>query len=278
MVGMDSSHSYDLEAYARRVSYRGPLEPSLGVLQDLAMAHSTSVPFENLSVLLGHGIDLRPEAIETKLVGQRRGGYCFEQNGLMLGILRQIGFQVTPLAGRVRLELPRSVTPPRTHLFLLVQIDGDRWFFDVGVGGSSLTAPVLWKLDEPQETPHDQRRIIFEGGKYFHQILMGDAWADVYEFTGEPMEEIDRKVANWWTSTNKNSKFHQGLMAAIATPDGTRKGIMNRRFLHRHGADVLHASTIQTSEELLDVLKTEFGLEFEPGTRFSSGERPWPTN
>jgi N-hydroxyarylamine O-acetyltransferase len=278
MVGMDSSHAYDLEAYARRVDYCGPLEPSLAVLQDLAKAHATSVPFENLSVLLGHGIDLRAEALEAKLVGQRRGGYCFEQNGLMLGILRQIGFQVTPLAGRVRLESPRSVTPPRTHLFLLVEIDGDRWFFDVGVGGCSLTAPIQWKLDEPQETPHDRRRIIFEEGKYFHQILMGDAWADVYEFTGEPMAEIDREVANWWTSTNQNSKFHKGLMAAIAMPDGTRKGIMNRRFLHRRGAEVLHESTIETSEQLLEVLGSEFGLEFESGTRFGSGDKPWPTN
>ena len=195
----------------------------------------------------------------------------------MLQVLQQIGFAVSPLAGRVRLESPRTVLPPRTHLFLSVEIDGQNWFFDVGVGGYSLTAPIRWVLDEPQETPHETRRIIEEDGKYFHQVWTGSIWQDVYEFSGEAMPEIDRQVANWWTSTNPTSKFSQNLFVAIAQSDGTRKGLANRKFLHRRGPEVLRGAEINSADALLEILSTEFGLHFPPGTRFGSGERAWPT-
>jgi N-hydroxyarylamine O-acetyltransferase len=159
----------------------------------------------------------------------------------------------------------------------VVELDCEKWFFDVGVGGYSLTAPIRWRLHEPQETPHETRRIIEEEGRYFHQVWTGSIWQDVYEFLGDPMPEIDRQVANWWTSTNPNSKFSQNLFVAIAQPDGTRKGLANRKFIHRRGPEILRETEIATADALLEVLSTEFGLHFPSGTRFGSGERAWPT-
>lgn len=274
---MATPHLFDLDAYANRIGYVGPLEPTLPVLTALAERHAKSVPFENLSILLGQPVELSPAALERKLVTERRGGYCFEQNGLMLGILGQIGFEVTALAGRVRLDRPREFLPPRTHLFLNAHLDEEDWLFDVGVGGFSLTSPIRRHADGGQETLHETRRIVFEEGRFFHQAWTGEAWIDVYEFTGEAMPEIDREIGNWWTSTSPQSKFSDNLFAARAGENGERYGILNDRFIHRRGAEVLETVTIESADQLLEILRREFGLEFPAGTRFGSGEKPWPT-
>lgn len=273
-----TDHVYQLDAYGERIGYAGPWEPTLAVLRQIQFRHTCSIPFENLDILLGQPISLNPADLERKLIHDRRGGYCFEQNGLMLGILRQIGFAVTPRAGRVRLEFSeRSHIPPRTHLFLTVEIDGQPWIFDAGVGGASLTAPIRYEVGSQTETPHDVRTISQDGGRNFHQLRTGDTWKDVYEFTGEEMPEIDREVSNWWTSTSPNAKFSKNLMAAIARPDGTRAGILNRQFLVRRGNDVIETRPIDSADHLLELLGTEFGLQFPAGTRFGIGDQPWPT-
>lgn len=274
---MATEHVYDLDAYANRIGYSGTLEPTLPVLQALAERHSQSVPFENLSILLGQPVELSPAALERKLVTERRGGYCFEQNGLMLGILHQIGFAVTPLAGRVRLDRPRDFVPPRTHLFLNVHLEGEDWLFDVGVGSFGLTSPIRRHAEGGQDTLHETRRIVLEEERYFHQAWTGEEWIDVYEFTGETMPEIDREIGNWWTSTSPQSKFSENLFAARAGENGERRGILNDRYTRRRGAEVLEVVTMTSADQLREILGREFGLEFPAGTRFGSGDKPWPT-
>src|SRR5712672_3146723 len=127
----------DLDSYFARIGYTGPRNPTLEVLNSIAEAHIQSIPFENLDVLLRRSISLEPAAIFQKLVLDRRGGYCFEQNGLLLEILSTMGFQVAPLSARVRWQRPRDFTPPRTHVFLCAAINGESWLVDVGVGGLS---------------------------------------------------------------------------------------------------------------------------------------------
>ena len=270
----------NLDAYLERIHYAGPLEPKISVLRDILVAHSCSIPFENLDVLLGRGISLDDDDIERKLVNHRRGGYCFEQNSLLLRVLSAIGFSVSPLSARVRLNLSRETTPPRTHLFLGVQIDEVHWLADVGVGGLSPTGPFqLDLLDVEQPTPHESRRIICEAQfplpRFFHQAKLDNTWVDVYEFTREGMPEIDREVSNCWTSTHKNSKFRRNLFAGLARPDGTRISINNCEFTHRRGTAVLKRFEIEHPEQLLQTLEDYFGLRFPVGTRFKWPGAPW---
>ena len=133
MNGLGSS---DLDAYFERIGYSGPCEPTLGVLNAITLAHTSAIPFENLDVLLGRPIALDPASLVDKLVRRRRGGYCFEQNGLLLIVLEALGFQAVPISARVRWQRPRDFTPPRTHLFLRVELDGESWLADVGIGRS----------------------------------------------------------------------------------------------------------------------------------------------
>lgn len=261
---------FDLDAYCARIGYDGPREASLPVLHALTAAHAQAIPFENLDVLLGHRISLEPAALADKLVVRRRGGYCFEQNGLFLHVLQELGFRVAPLSARVRLDRPRDFTPARTHLFLRVELNGESWLTDVGVGALSLTCAIRLVTNVEQSTPHETRRIVHEDGRYFHQARLGDAWADVYEFTLEEMPRIDREVSNWFTSTHPESHFRNRLLVARAAPNGVRLTVLNDVFSVRQPDGHAEKRPLQSPDELLDVLATHFGLSFPSGTRFGA--------
>ncbi len=271
----------DLDAYFARIGYRGTRTPSIEVLHALTAAHTQSIPFENLDVLLGCPIELDVPSLFRKLVTDRRGGYCFEQNGLFLHVLGEIGFDVKPLSARVRLLRPRDYLPPRTHVFLRVEIAGEVWLTDVGVGGASLTAAIRFDPEAgEQTTPHDTRRQVREGGVSFHQVRYGTEWNDVYEYTSEEMPLVDRTLANWYTSAHPTSHFRDRLVAARALPDGRRMALLNRELTIRERDGTPTTRPIRSADELLAVLDESFGLRFPPGTRFGSalnGEHAWPT-
>lgn len=255
----------DIDAYFERIRYRGARLPTLEVLHALTAAHAQAIPFENIDVLLGAPIDLDGDALFRKLVVERRGGYCFEQNGLLLLVLVTLGFDVKPLSGRVRLQRPRDFTPARTHLFLRVECGGVPWLTDVGVGAASLTTAIRFDLEGEQPTAHEPRRILREDGRWFHQIRYGELWADVYEFTGEEMPFIDRVVGNWYTSTHPQSHFRDRLLVARALPDGRRVTVLNRELTHRERNGQATTRTIGSDEELRAILEESFGIVFRQG-------------
>jgi N-hydroxyarylamine O-acetyltransferase len=127
-------------SYLRRIEFEGDLRADLATLDALHLAHATHIPFENLDVLLRRPIRLDLDSLHAKLVGGRRGGYCFEHNLLFAAALEKIGFAVTRLAGRVRYG--STVPRPRTHTLLSVEVDGTRWLADVGFGAEGLLLPV----------------------------------------------------------------------------------------------------------------------------------------
>lgn len=257
----------NLDAYFARIGYTGAASCTLDTLNRLALAHVSSIPFENLDVLLNRPILLDDAAVDDKLITRQRGGYCFEQNTLMLRVLQTLGYTVEPISARVRYQRPREFTPPRTHVFLKVTLDGETWFVDVGVGAMSPTCALRFVLDAEQATPHEPRRFIREDGRYFHQAKLGDTWVDIAEFTMEAMPAIDREVANWFTSAHPQSHFKSRLMAARATADG-RVSILNREFTLRRGA-VAQTTVIESQAHLLQLLEAHFGLVFAPDTRFA---------
>jgi N-hydroxyarylamine O-acetyltransferase len=272
----------DLDAYFARIGHRGDRAATLDNLRAIVLAHVQAIPFENLDVLLGRGIDLAPAAIERKLVHQCRGGYCFEQNALLLAVLQALGFDAVPLSARVRIQRPRDFTPPRTHMFVLVTLAGERWLCDVGVGGLSPTAPLRLDVETPQPTPHEPRRLIRHGAwasgdrrspdaRIFHQAQIAGEWQDVCEFTLEPMPPIDREVANWFTSAHPQSHFRNRLMAARATPDG-RITLLNRELTQRRGDGTCTSTIVRDERHLLTVLAQQFDLVFPEDTRFPC---PW---
>src|SRR5689334_2014409 len=125
-----------LSRYLDRIGYTGFREPTAEVLRQIHRAHLFTVPFENLDIALGREIVCDEEPFLRKIVDRRRGGFCYELNGAFATLLRELGFAVTLLSGRV----PRqdgSLSPEFDHLALRVDLE-ELWLADVGFGDSFL--------------------------------------------------------------------------------------------------------------------------------------------
>jgi N-hydroxyarylamine O-acetyltransferase len=222
----------DLSAYFARIGYDRPRTPTLETLQAIQLLHSQAIAFENLNPLLGLPVRLDIGSLQHKLVRSRRGGYCFEQNGLLLQVLRALGFRVSGLAGRVVWNNPPGTIPPRSHMILRVELDDGTYLADVGFGMSP-TAPLRLVPEIAQETPHESFRLLAGDGGYMLQCRLKDEWTSFYRFDLQEQAPIDYEVANHYVATWPESHFATSLIAARATPDG-RYGLRNNRLsFHR---------------------------------------------
>jgi N-hydroxyarylamine O-acetyltransferase len=212
------SGSIDIDRYFARIGFTGEARPDLPTLRALHRLHPEAIPFENLDPLLGRRVNLELSAIQRKLVADERGGYCFEHNGLFQAVLREIGFEVTPLAARVVWSAP-SALPARTHCLSLLTIDGERYIADVGFGGVTPTAPLRLVSNVEQETPHERMRLVQAEGDYVLEVLTEGAWRAMYRFTLEPQQPSDYAMANWWVSTHPESHFVNRLGVAIVASE-----------------------------------------------------------
>lgn len=225
--------SVDLRAYCARIGYTGDLSPTLETLRSLQAHHVAAIPFENLDVLLGWEIELAPQAIDTKLIVGRRGGYCFEQNSLFKRVLEAIGFEVVGLLARVQwMSMPESPPSPRTHMALRVIVGGRPWLADVGFGGNVPAAPLAMDTDLPQSTPHGTYRLVPIEEELQLRIRLEQAWAPLYQLSPQPQLAVDYELPNWYTSTHPSSHFRHQLSVALTTPEA-RYTLKNARLTVR---------------------------------------------
>lgn len=260
----------ELSAYLDRIGLAAPPRPTADGLAELHLAHATHVPFENIDVLLRRPIRLDPESLHRKLVRDRRGGYCFEQNALLAGVLERFGFRVTRLAARVRYRASRLL--PRTHMLLAVECDGGTWLADVGFGGSGLLVPMRLEAGLEQRQFRWSYRVVREGGNWVLQAGRGGEWQDYYAFTLEPQEPVDYEVANYYVSTHPDSAFTRTLAVQIPTPE--RRHILRNRELTTDHGDRVETRTV-ADDELPDLLAGVFGLTVPPGTTFPNNPWDW---
>lgn len=255
----------NLDEYCARIGYSQPLAPTLETLRGLHLAHARTIPFENLDILLGRPIQLDSASIWTKLVTNKRGGYCFEQNALFASVLESAGFRLTRLCARVQMGLPDP--RPRTHMILGVDVAGETWLADVGFGGEGLLQPLPLRPGEIVKTFSWENRIVESTHFFTLQSRRPEGWFDLYRFTLEPQYAIDYEVANHYTSTHPASPFAQKLV--VARP-GTESRIMllNRGLREQTPAGIAE-STVPDDDALLELLAARFDLRFPPGTRFN---------
>jgi len=254
----------DLGAYAARIGYTGGLDPTLETLKGLHFAHSTSIPFENLDILLGRPISLELPWLQAKLIAGHRGGYCFEQNTLFAAVLESLGFTVTRLAARVRFG--SKEIRPRLHMLLSVEIGGEPWLADVGFGRLGPIYPI--RLDQPLAVHQSTwtLRLKREAGLHVLQSFQSDGWFDLYAFTLEPQEPVDFMVANHYTSTHPDSPFVQNLVVQRTSPD-TCWTLRNLELTVEKGGEKT-TETLWDEDALLIALADLFDLHFKARTRF----------
>jgi N-hydroxyarylamine O-acetyltransferase len=140
---------FDTKAYLERINYHGPLVPAAETLRGLQVAHLLTVPFENLSIHAGQPIVLEDDALFTKIVTNRRGGFCYEANGLFAALLQALGFDVTMLSAGVA-NANGKFGPDFDHMALMVQLE-ERWLVDVGFGDSFFEPLLLDEAGEQQQ-------------------------------------------------------------------------------------------------------------------------------
>jgi N-hydroxyarylamine O-acetyltransferase len=257
----------DLDAYLARIGYKGSLAPTIETLTGLHYAHTTSVPFENLDILLGEGISLDTGALETKLVTRRRGGYCFEQNTYFAAVCEKLGFPVERLAARVRFGA--TGVRPRTHMLLSIRVGSEPWLADVGFGRVGPLYPIRMDQSEAVSQGAWALRIVNEKGISVLQAPDCDGWLDLYEFTAEPQYPVDFEVANHYTSTHPGSPFVHNLVAQRGNEEA-------RWSLHNHDLTTetpgqKSTETLPDDAAILGALADVFDLRFPEGTRFRFG-------
>jgi N-hydroxyarylamine O-acetyltransferase len=217
----------DFDAYLERIDLRATDAPSW---QAIHRAHATSIPFENLDSHRGIPVSLEQQDLERKMVTQRRGGYCFEQNLLLASALEHLGLRVEPMLARVRIGGAPPEARPATHVALRVtDSDGAVWHADVGLGLGTLLDPIPFGPDPGAAYQQSgwSFRVVDDGPELVLQTLGSGGWTDVYGFRPEPVQRIDIDVSNWWVCTNPRSPFVFGLVAAINHDDGRREAIFD---------------------------------------------------
>jgi N-hydroxyarylamine O-acetyltransferase len=222
---------FELNAYLDRLGLAGPVRADSEGLAVVQRAHRLAIPFENLDILLGRGVDLSPDAVFHKLVRARRGGYCFEQNRLFGDALEALGFSARRLLARVWFYGPLDI-PGRTHTLLLVTLSGRPWIADAGFGGGY--APpmplVADRIVEEGDVRHRLRRDADRG--WMLERDGGEGWAKQFSFTLDAVHDADIAIANHWTATSPDSRFTVAPVLNRILPDGD-VSLIGRRLTRR---------------------------------------------
>ncbi|USD19701.1 arylamine N-acetyltransferase [Microbulbifer variabilis] len=255
-----STHNINLSKYLARIGYRNKPALDLKTLRDILTQHIRTLPFENVTSFLGSPVNIEMAAIEQKLVSQKRGGYCFEQNALLRAGLQQIGFAVTGLAARVLWQTPPGHQPAQSHMILLVKVGQVPYLVDAGFGSNTLTAPLRLDVSGPQSTPHGTYRLTQSGEDYLLEVKVHDAWHSMYSFDLRPRTAGDYKIANWFCSTHPESRFVEHLIATRAFPEG-RHALLDRQLSYQPITGAKTVIMLANVEELRKTLLSIFGIE-----------------
>ena len=252
-----------LDAYLARIGYTGPRDASVDVLHGLHAAHVSSIPFEAIDVLMNRGISLEPGVIFDKLVSRRRGGYCYEQNGLFRSGAAALGFPVQPRMGRVLWGgVGNSDFQPRTHMALIVEAGGEQWLTDVGFGSAVPTQPLRWNSEAAQDSAHGRYRLVATTyGRRLEIDTGGAAWQALYEIMDEVPQAEDFEVGNWFTSTHPASPFAEHLI--VTRVDAAGRLILYETELTIRLSDGTTRRESLPLRDIESVLQEMFGLSVD---------------
>ncbi|MFE0789442.1 arylamine N-acetyltransferase [Streptomyces mutabilis] len=262
-----------VDAYLRRLGAEYPAWPTLDALRELHLRHLRTVPFENLSVHLGEEIVLQEERLLDKVVGARRGGFCYELNGLFGALLTALGYEVTLLAARVYGE-GGALGIPYDHLALLVRtVDGGDWLADVGFGAHS-HGPLEFGERGEQEDPGGTFRIVeagpdeagVRGGHDTARAADLDVLRDgqaVYRVELRPRVLGDFVSGAWWHSTSPRSHFLRSPVCSRLTEDGGRITLSGRRLTTTTPDGGREERELVTDEEVLAAYRDRFGVHLD---------------
>lgn len=245
----------NVNAYLKRINYDGPLDVSAETLRQLQLAHLRAVPFENLSIHAHEPIVLADEALFTKIVERRRGGFCYEVNGLFATLLRALGFEVEMLSAEVA-HPNGGFSQPFDHMTLMVKLD-ERWLADVGFGDSFLE-PLRLDTTSEQVQGNAGFRIVPDGEYRVLQRRQDNEWKPQYRFTLNSHQYVDYEEMCRYHQTSPQSHFTQDRICSRVTADG-RITLSGMRYIVTSN-DGREERMIETQQEYQEILREQFGI------------------
>lgn len=255
----------EIEAYLQRIAYSGPMRKDLATLTALHHAHLHAIPYENLDVQLGRPVTIERSAIFDKLVTRKRGGWCYEMNGLFGWALAELGFKVTRSAGAV-MRQERGDDAIGNHLVLKVDLEEGIFVADVGFGDGPLdpifvtSGPFVSKGFEFALSRLD------EGWWRLHNHKNGGAAS--FDFNMEPADEARLAERCFWLQSSPESPFVQNAVLQHHSDDGL--WMMRGRILRKVTPTAQKDYLIESGHEYVGVLAEVFGL------RLPEAAELWP--
>lgn len=248
--------NFTLQSYIDRICFRHDAKADIATVAEMMRCQLFTVPFENLDVQAGKVVSLVPEEIVEKILYRKRGGYCYEVNGLFAMALQALGIPYQFVAARPMFYPAKR---PKTHMAIVLRLDDQEWLCDLGFGSYGIRAPMrLDLLDVEIKQDSDTFLLSRENGReYLLKALVDGKWANQYAFDLSPQEWIDFVPANYLNSTHPDAVFVQKLLIVLHDQAGrkilfgdTLKTVENGR---------VEMQTIAL-EDRASVLSSKFGL------------------
>ncbi len=212
-----------IEKYFERLKYKGPVIASLELLEQLQQLHLLHIPFENLDIYWKIPIELDTDKIFDKIINKKRGGFCYELNGLFHELLMSIGFETKIISARVYDANTKEFGREYDHLAIIVRIEENEWLADVGFGEFSF-GPLRIAVDEIQ---HDKRGKFMITNQERDSLLVskatGDEWVPEYMFTlrGRSLSEFEEMSR--YQQMSPESHFTRKRVCSVLTKSGNRR-------------------------------------------------------
>lgn len=249
----------DVDAYLQRLAVGREEILDKSYLDALIYAHQCKIVFENLDVCRTHKpISLEIGDIFRKVIGNGRGGYCFELNALFTQLLKDLGYAAYPCMSRI--VRGKDFIPPILHRGIIVSLEDEMYFCDVGYGGPMPPGAVLIE-DGHSAKIH---------GEHFHMRRRDSYWwilsrttssgerEDVLEFYTMPQENVDFITLNEYCSRNEASVFTQRCYVNVRTPSGNKSIVGDTFTIVENGRTT--EQTITSVEGCDQILRSQFGL------------------
>jgi N-hydroxyarylamine O-acetyltransferase len=261
------SEEANIDAYFERIGFAGSIAPTLTTLEQLHLLHPAAIPFEHIDPLLAVPVRLELSNLQQKLLFERRGGYCVEQNLLFKAVLETLGFPVRGLGARVLWGHPEGAERPLSHMVLAVDIGGSTYIADVGFGGLTLTSPLRLRADVEQQTPHEMFRLLGGDPDWRLEARIGDHWQVLYSFDLVEKDFDEYQAMNDLASSD--TYFRDNLIAA-RTERGRRLALRNNRLNIYTTGGPDETRLLESVGELREVLAGPFGISLPTTDRLDA--------
>jgi N-hydroxyarylamine O-acetyltransferase len=239
-------------------------EPGANFLAALTSAHVARFAFSSVGPMLGEALPLDAGALYARIVEQGRGGYCFEQNGLLFEVLTTLGFDVELCLARVVHN--QDIHPGLTHRVSIVTLGAARYVADVGFGPQGPRVPIDLRGVETRDEERRYRVSTRRDGELQLQLLTGGEWYTLYRFELGRYGQADCELGHFYSHRHPGAVFVRNLVASRQLP-GEVRSLRNREYrVSRRNAETLR--DVATAGQLHELLQREFALRVsEPESR-----------